>query len=155
TSECPAPLVCRSHFCSVECRGAGDCPSGYDCVDNRCEPGAGTSIGSTGGMLTSATGKLELTIPEGALVNPTAIAIFRVQGWPRGALGPVFEIVPSGPTFMKPATLVYHYDDADLAGASPGAVRLALATGAGWTALASTVDASNKIISTTLPHLSR
>ena len=153
TSECAAPLVCRNHFCGVECRASSDCAAGVQCVNNRCVVGT-TAIGTGGGVLTAASGRIALEVPAGALSGPVSIAIFPLEAWPRGALGPVFEIVPSGTVFTKPATLTYHYEDADLGAVSPDSVRVALATGAAWQPLASTVDVDAKTVTTTLQHLS-
>lgn len=38
SSECPAPLVCRSGVCDCECLESRDCQTGYECASYRCVP---------------------------------------------------------------------------------------------------------------------
>jgi hypothetical protein len=153
-SECAAPLVCKSGICTCECRLAGDCPSGYDCVSSRCVPSNIDSIGPEGGLLVSPDRRLTLEVPPGALTTRVHLTMEFASAWPKGALGPVFEVRPTGTTFAAPATFVYRYDLADLAPFGPAGVRLAVATGASWTRLTSVVDTTAGTISAQTTHLS-
>ena len=125
-TDCPAPLVCKSGTCTCECRFGGDCPAGYDCNANRCTVGGVGSVGADGGTLASADGRLTLVIPPGALPFPVSIGIEAAEAWPEGALGPVFEVRPSGTLFAKPVTFVYRYQADDIAPVAATDVRLAV-----------------------------
>jgi hypothetical protein len=154
TSECEAPLVCKNRFCAPECLVSADCRQGYDCVNNRCTTGPRTVIGPQGGVVLAPAGKIELRIPAGSLSTTASIAIFPVEAWPGGALGPVFQIEPTGLAFGIPATLTYHYVAADIGATAPAALRLANAIGARWVPLESSVDVAASTVSTQIPHLS-
>ena len=154
TSECPMPLVCLSNVCSYECLAAADCVAGEDCVNNRCTPGSGTLIGTTGGTVTAAGGKLSLTIPAGALRSDVAIAIVPLEAWPEGALGLVVDIQPSGLLFTTPASLTYHYEAAEIGSVADGSLHLATAVGSNWIALTSMVDSTARTVTASLEHLS-
>jgi hypothetical protein len=154
TSECVFPLICKNQICSRECLAPADCMPGYDCVSNRCIAGSGTLIGTEGGSVNAMGGKVTLTIPAGSLRSPVSVLILAVEAWPDGALGPVFQLVPSGLEFEPPATLTYLYTADDIGAVSPATLRLANATGPMWIPLASTVDTAASTVSAQLAHLS-
>src|SRR5438552_10331659 len=154
SSECAAPLVCKSGICTCECRGSGDCASGYDCTGNRCVPGSVDTTGPEGGIVVSPDHRLTLEVPAGALATRVHLTIELAGAWPAGALGPVFEVRPSGTTFAVPATFVYRYLPADIAPVAPPNVRLAVASGATWTRLATDVDATSNTATSHVTHLS-
>ena len=93
-------------------------------------------------------------MPPGALRAPISVVIVPLEAWPSGALGQVFDIEPSGIQFATPATITYTYEDAELAGANPAALRLGLAEGPNWTPLVSRVDLVRHLVSASIPHLS-
>jgi hypothetical protein len=68
------------------------------------------SIGSAGGTLMSADGKLLLTIPAGALGVNTNITIQPVTSTMPGSLGLSYDLQPNGTKFAVPVTLRFHYD---------------------------------------------
>ena len=154
TSECPAPLVCLSNICAPECLKAVDCPAGRDCVDNRCIASSGSVVGPEGGTVSAASGRVTLTVPPSALSTPASILVLPLEAWPSGAIGPVFEILPSGLTFDVPATLVYRYVDSELGGVKPSDLSVAQATASAWTVLPSTLDTNAGTISASIAHLS-
>jgi hypothetical protein len=77
------------------------------------------NIGSAGGALVSPDGKLELTIPSGALSNTTSISIQPVTNEAPGGLGLSYHLMPDGTKFNKAVTLTYHYTDKDVNGTLP------------------------------------
>jgi hypothetical protein len=154
SSDCPSGLVCRSGACTCECRVGADCPAGYDCVNSRCSPGRVDSIGPEGGIVVSPDRRLTLEVPAGALAYRVHLTIELAEAWPAGALGPVFEVRPSGTTFAVPATLVYRYQPIDIAPAVPAELRMALAVGAAWSPLMTTIDASAMVVTAKTSHLS-
>ena len=93
-------------------------------------------------------------MPPGALRAPISVVIVPLEAWPSGALGQVFDIEPSGIQFATPATITYTFEDAELAGANPAALRLGLAEGPNWTPLVSRVDLVRHLVSASIPHLS-
>jgi len=154
TSECPDTLVCRNKICSSECLTLADCSPGNACVNNRCVTGSGALIGTEGGVVTVAGGKVKLTIPPNSLRSTVSILILPLEAWPAGALGQVYQIVPSGLQFDPAATLTFTYDAADIGATPPDQLKVASAVGSKWSALASSVDVATKTVSAPLAHLS-
>jgi hypothetical protein len=154
SSDCTAPLICRSGTCTCECRQSGDCPTGYDCVGNRCAPSNVDSVGPEGGMIVSPDRRLTLSIPAGALSVRVRLTIELAEAWPSGALGPVFEVRPSGTTFTAPVTFIYRYQPADISPYPAASVRVAVATGSTWTALPTTIDVGMGTATAQASHLS-
>jgi hypothetical protein len=154
TSQCEYPLICKNMFCAPECLAPADCDPGFDCVNTRCVAGSGTLIGPEGGTVAAMGGKITLTISPGSLRTPVSIVIVAVEAWPDGALGPVFQILPSGLAFDPPATLAYVYTPTDIGAVAPSALKLASAVGSTWIPLASTVDTAASKVSAQIPHLS-
>jgi hypothetical protein len=131
-----------------------DCPAGYDCVSSRCTPGRVDSIGPEGGIVVSPDRRFSLEVPAGALAYRVHVTIDLAEAWPAGALGPVFEVRPSGTTFASPATLVYRYQANDIAPAVPAELRMAVAVGSTWSTLMTTVDAAAMVVTAKTTHLS-
>lgn len=67
------------------------------------------SIGANGGALTSADGKLLLTIPAGALQANTNITIQPVTSQMPGSVGLAYNLLPNGTKFNVPVTISFHY----------------------------------------------
>jgi len=152
-SSCPAPLVCRNGACACECIADVDCQQGLTCSNHRCR--LGTQIGAAGGVVRSSDGVLDLVVPPNALASPVTFTIEKLEAWPAGALGPVFQISPSGTTFAVPSTVVYHYQPAHLGGTPLDRVLLATALGATWSQLAAqSTDPAAQTISAQTTHLS-
>jgi len=153
-SDCPGGLICRSGSCTCECRVGADCAVGYDCISSRCTPSSTDSIGPEGGIVVSPDRRFTLEVPPGALAVRVHLTIDLAEAWPAGALGPVFEVRPSGTTFAKPATLVYRYQSGDIAPAVPADLRMGVAVGPEWSVLPTTVDASMNVVTAQTTHLS-
>src|SRR5258708_4084626 len=77
------------------------------------------NIGVAGGSITSADGKIQLTIPAGALLTSTDISIQPISNGCPGGIGLAYDLLPNGTKFEKPATLIFHYTDEDLGGTDP------------------------------------
>lgn len=67
------------------------------------------TIGSEGGSLQSADGKLEIEIPAGALAEPTEISIQAVSNTSFSGIGNGYRLLPHGKTFQKKATVRFYY----------------------------------------------
>ena len=154
SSDCPAPLVCRGGTCTCECRFGADCPSGDDCISSRCVLSGVDTIGPEGGLVVSPDRRLTLEVPPGALAVRVHVTVDLAEAWPAGALGPVFEVRPSGTMFAVPVTFVYRYLEADLAPVAPVDVRLAVAIGSSWTRLPTAVNAAMGTATSHTTHLS-
>ena len=143
--------LCSGFLAAVACGGPGsttsDGPGGGD--------PAGTPIGSSGGSLRSSDGKLELTVPAGALDREVRIEIEPLADALDGHVGAAYEIGPSGTEFAVPARLTFTFDAAALAGASPERLRVATVVDGAWAALdGALVDVEAGTVSGVTPHLS-
>jgi hypothetical protein len=69
-----------------------------------CDEGMDT-IGPEGGVVTSRDGRVALEIPPGALEGEVAVTIEKVDGGPDGAIGDVYEILPTHTQLLFPATI--------------------------------------------------
>ena len=153
SSSCPSPLVCRGGACACECVASADCADGLACVDHRCR--SGTQIGVAGGVVRSPDGVLELVIRPNALSSGVSFTIEKLEAWPAGALGAVFQVRPSGTAFAIPSTVVYHYQSTDLGSTPLNRVSLATAVGATWSQLSAQArDAAAQTVSAETTHLS-
>ncbi|WP_128543376.1 hypothetical protein [Larkinella soli] len=83
------------------------------------------TIGPDGGTLTSADGKLTLTIPAGALSRETLISVQPSENKAPNGAGPAFRFAPEGTRLAKPALLSYRYERGEISGPVPGNLNLA------------------------------
>jgi photosystem II stability/assembly factor-like uncharacterized protein len=95
-------------------------PCPLDKTNKACDKtqSGGTSVDSGGGTLSTPDGKITVTVPPGALSQPTSVAItsftsapnaqFRVEGVLIYA-----DLTPDKQTFSPPATVTFAWDDAD------------------------------------------
>ncbi len=77
------------------------------------------NIGAAGGSITSEDGRVQLTIPAGALTANTAITIQAVTNHCPGGIGVAYDFQPNGTKFATPALLRFNYADSDANGTSP------------------------------------
>jgi len=69
------------------------------------------TIGPAGGSITSDDGKVDLTIPAGALSANTDISIQSVTNECPGSVGLSYDLTPNGTKFSVPVSLTFHYTD--------------------------------------------
>ena len=107
------------------------------------------TIGAAGGSLTSATGKVMLTVPAGALSADAQVTLEGVSGTAPSAVGDGIRLSSTAP-FSQPVTLTFQYDPSALPHGSGGAPDLAVQQADGtWVPLsgssadATTVSASS------------
>lgn len=76
-------------------------------------------IGAAGGTLSSADGRVTLSIPAGALASNTVIRLQPIENTAPNGIGQSYDLLPNGQQFAKPVTVTLHYTDAELAGTVP------------------------------------
>lgn len=113
-----------------------------------------SAIGPSGGTVTSPDGRVRLVVPAAATASQLGMTIQELTSPPDGAVGPAYEIGPTGTVFGKPVTLVFSFAGVSLAGASPARLRVATHTSAGWQTVPSTVDEVSREVSGQILHLS-
>ena len=77
------------------------------------------TIGTAGGFLKSADGRIELVFPAGALNANTSISIQPVTNTSPGGIGLSYHLMPDGINFSKPVNLIYHYTNEEVNGTLP------------------------------------
>ncbi|MBL0740933.1 hypothetical protein [Chryseolinea lacunae] len=114
------------------------------------------SIGTTGGTLQSADGKLKITIPAGALSANTTVSVQPISNTAPLGLGHGYRLEPEGTTFAKPVTLTFTYTDDVLNGNLSDFLWIVTqGTDGGWNAaLKSVVDDAAHTVTVEAPHFS-
>lgn len=77
------------------------------------------SIDKDGGRITSADKKLELILPQDAVLKKTDISIQSVENTLAPGNGSAYHLEPSGMNFQKPLQVIFHYsskEEAPIAG---------------------------------------
>ncbi|RIV22463.1 hypothetical protein DYU11_15720 [Fibrisoma montanum] len=82
-------------------------------------------IGPEGGTLTTADGRVQLTLPAGAVSQATTISILPITNHTPNGVGQSYRFSPDGLQFSKPATLTFQYTDADVVGSAPAGLGIA------------------------------
>jgi len=117
------------------------------------------TMGVSGGVVTADSGRVVITVPQGALSAPIQVSVAPALGAPSDArlLGAaVVEVGPHGTTFRSPVTVALSYRNATLPnGTGPANLTLYSAETNHWTLLgASSVDTSAKTVSATTSQFS-
>ena len=114
------------------------------------------TIGTTGGTLQSADGKLTVIIPTGALSSSTTISIQPISNEGPLGVGFGYRLQPEGINFSKPVTLKFHYDEQLLKGIPADFLWIVTQTSSGsWNALLkSVVDPDTKTVTIETTHFS-
>ncbi|MGZ8259091.1 MAG: hypothetical protein ACXWUL_00905 [Caldimonas sp.] len=117
-------------------------------------PIATATIGASGGTLTSADGRLTLTVPAGALASAQAISIQATSGEAPNGGATVYRLLPDGLGFALPVGLGFRFDDADLGGSAAETLGVAFQDALGrWQPLADPqLDAAAKTLSAMTTH---
>jgi hypothetical protein len=109
---------------------------------------------SAGGLAATVNGKLKVQIPPGALKQDTAITIRQIDPPASGAIGPAYEIGPTGTLFQRTVTLAFSFAGMPLGGADPTTLHVATFSGGKWVPVVSAVDLGNNIVTGQITHLS-
>ncbi|MEO6444880.1 MAG: LamG-like jellyroll fold domain-containing protein, partial [Gemmatimonadaceae bacterium] len=116
-------------------------------------------IDAAGGVIASPDGAVTLTVPAGAVSQPTTITLTRTQDAPTVNFFGGWEFGPAGTTFAVPVVASFVVDPALLAavgtGAAPVIVTQAKASDTAWTVLfESNYDANAGRIAAPISHFS-
>jgi hypothetical protein len=108
-------------------------------------------IGAAGGVVVSQDGRARVTIPAGALAQPTVVTVEPATNQPSGNIGPSYEFGPDGTTFALPVTISILYANVALpSGTTALQLQLAKAVNNQWQALlGSSVDLAAETVSGT------
>ena len=97
----------------------------------------GATFGETGGSLSAAAGRFKVTLPVGALSQPTQLIVRAAPtapSDPRALSATAFDITPPSVSFFFPALLTLQYDAATLPAALAGeSLQLYVLDGTTWT----------------------
>jgi hypothetical protein len=116
---------------------------------------ANATIGAAGGSLTSADGRLTITVPAGALAADTLVGIQPITPTAPGALGHGYRLTPEGQNFAQPITLTFKYSAAEASATVPNLLRVATQTAQGtWSLPQATHDAAQRTLSVATTHFS-
>ena len=83
------------------------------------------TIGPEGGTLATADGRVQLTIPAGAVDKATTISIQPITNHTPNGVGQSYRFLPDGIQFSKPAILTFTYTDAEIKNSVPAALGIA------------------------------
>jgi hypothetical protein len=112
-------------------------------------------VGTTGGMVASSDGTLQVAIPAGALAGSVTVTIVPTASPGTGSVGTVYEIGPTGTQFAIPVTLTFDYSATNISGTDPSMLRVATYAAGSWEILSgAAVDMQAQMVSGTTMHLS-
>lgn len=114
------------------------------------------SIGTSGGELASADGRIKIIIPAGALDATKEISIQALTNELPEGIGDAYRLAPHGSQFAKPVTIAFKYDPADTVDSRPEFLDIAFQDDQGtWQMITNTVlNKAQKTISVTTTHFS-
>lgn len=106
------------------------------------------AIGPEGGELSSADGKLTLSIPANAVPTTTTFSVTPIETTSPGGLV-TYRLGPEGTTFANNVTLTFQYTSADVVGSHPSLLNIVYQDAARqWRSSATSVDEAAKTVST-------
>ncbi|WP_144051854.1 hypothetical protein [Fibrisoma limi] len=114
------------------------------------------TIGPEGGTLSTADGRIRLTLPAGAIDKATTISIQPITNHTPNGVGQSYRFMPDGLQFKKPATLTFHHTESDVEDSAPSALGVAYQrTNKIWYAVpGKQVDTQKREVSVAMPHFS-
>ena len=76
------------------------------------------AIDATGGIIISTDGRIEISIPAGALSSSTVVSIQSFTNTAPSGTGNSYDLLPDGQVFAQPVTITFHYNANDIIGSS-------------------------------------
>ena len=119
-------------------------------------PPASKVIDATGGSISSADGRMTVTVPAGAVAAASSFTIQPITNQAPGGVGDAYRLGPAGETFSTPVSISVHYSSADLAGTVADLLSLAYQDAQGRWAInkSVTLDTANQAITVSSTHFS-
>jgi len=119
------------------------------------EPGTGQDVvGVAGGRVQTSDGRVSLVVPPGALIGPVPLTLREVGPAPE-AIGPVYEIGPSGTVFAAPVRVELSYAALASQGMPFRSLRVAWLDGGKQRLLKdAAIDEERQVVSGATTHLS-
>ncbi|MGV3556848.1 hypothetical protein [Larkinella arboricola] len=113
-------------------------------------------IGPEGGTLATTDGRVQLTIPAGAVDKATTISIQPISNHTPNGVGASYRFLPDGLQFSKPAVLTFQYTDFDVKDSDPSALGIAYqrANKIWYAVPGKQVDKQKREVSVPMPHFS-
>ncbi len=114
------------------------------------------TIGAAGGTIVSQDGRLQVTVPPGALANNQIFSITPITNTCPLSSGDAYRLEPENISFLKPVQISLSYSDTDLEGTIPEALYLGFQNQAGhWNMMIKSVlNKTNKTITAESDHFS-
>lgn len=114
------------------------------------------TIGAQGGVVTTPDGKVQVTIPAGALSANTTISLQPVENMSPGGIGLNYRLLPHGSQFAKPVTIRFSYAKYTDSVSVPDALAIAFQDEDGMWKIpqGSTVDKVSKTVTVQTSHFS-
>lgn len=112
------------------------------------------TIDANGGSVTSADGRLALTIPAGALPAATPITIQPITSTSPNGVGLGYRLTPEGTTFTTPVTVAFHLNSIQALGLDSTFIVSQHADGLWYSQPHQTRDATAQTISVSAKHFS-
>lgn len=117
---------------------------------------ASAVIGAAGGQLSTADGRLTVSVPAGAFSQDQTLAIQEISNQAHGGVGRAYRITPEGLHTTVPMTLRFHFSAGDVANTASAYLGVAYQDAQGlWHAIRShTLDATNRTLTVQTTHFS-
>ena len=111
-------------------------------------------ITSAGGQASASGGRFKLQVPQDALKQDVAITIQQIDAPTSGAVGPVYEVGPTGTLFQRKATLSFSFTNLSVSSDDIPNLHVATLVGGSWVPVTSTVDRVSGQVTGQISHLS-
>jgi hypothetical protein len=111
-------------------------------------------VDSAGGTVMSADGRLELTIPAGALAGSTTVSIQPITNTAPNGAGLAYRLEPEGTTFSSPVRLAFHLTATEALGIDSGFIATQRNDGLWASQPGQTRDARARTVSVQASHFS-
>ena len=119
-------------------------------------PSVSAVIGPAGGELTSADGRLAMSVPPGTVATDTTFSIQPITSLAPTSIGAGYRLEPEGTTFAQPVSLTFSIPEAGVERTSLGGIGIAFQEDNGnwrWLSVVSR-DETNKTLTVQAAHFS-
>lgn len=144
--------------CSKSGKAPNEEPAGTPLQNARgtaAGPLVSTAIGANGGVLSTADGRVKITVPAGAVSANQTFSIQPIQNTLRPGKpdSRSFRLLPENITFNQPVTVELKYDPADLTFGTEDVLRVAYQTAQGyWKSVPAALNKTNHTLIVQVKH---